>query len=135
MMLQNSAMVTAVVMTKREGLRSDFPQRFSSNSCSSGRLCESAARSTCPKALKHNGAPPLHLCCDRIYGCFAGIVVLWSGVTAGAYGDAFRTWQYLSSGVVAFVTLSALSWCIWHLQSSGPVAEQDLDRVPSLIEN
>jgi hypothetical protein len=40
-----------------------------------------------------------------VYGCFAAMVPLWWGVTAGAYGGAFRSWQYLSTGVLAFVML------------------------------
>lgn len=53
-----------------------------------------------------------------IYGCFAAMVILWWAVTAGAYGDAFRTWQYLASGVVAFVTLTALARWIHRLRLS-----------------
>jgi hypothetical protein len=58
-----------------------------------------------------------------IYGSFAVMVPLWWGVTAGAYGAGFRTWQYLLSGVVAFVTLSALAWWIHHLRRTGQADE------------
>jgi hypothetical protein len=52
------------------------------------------------------------------YGCFAAMCILWWGVTAGAYGDAFRTWQYLTSGVVAFGTLTATAIWIRRLRST-----------------
>jgi hypothetical protein len=61
-----------------------------------------------------------------IYGCFAGMIPLWWGVTAGAYGEGFRTWQYLLSGIVAFVTLSALTWWINHLRRTGQAGEPTL---------
>ncbi|MFJ9390496.1 hypothetical protein ACIRON_16850 [Nocardioides sp. NPDC101246] len=51
-----------------------------------------------------------------IYGCFAGMVILWTAVTAGAYGDAFRTWQYLASAVAAFVSLTATAAWIHTLR-------------------
>lgn len=70
-----------------------------------------------------------------IYGCFAAMVVLWWAVTAGAYGEGFRTWQYLLSGVVAFSTLTALSVWIHRLRSAGPVPEPDLDRVPEGVRS
>lgn len=63
-----------------------------------------------------------------IYGCFAAMVVLWWGVTAGAYGDAFRTWQYLASGAVAFATLTALSFWIHRLRRN-PVPQPGLESV------
>jgi hypothetical protein len=52
-----------------------------------------------------------------IYGSFAGMIILWWGVTVGAYGDAFRTWQYLALGVVALASLSALTYWVWRLRS------------------
>ncbi|WP_067671558.1 hypothetical protein [Nocardia miyunensis] len=58
-----------------------------------------------------------------IYGCFAAMVVLWWAVTAGAYGPAFRTWQYLLLGVAAFVALSALAWWIHRLRRDGRAGE------------
>lgn len=63
-----------------------------------------------------------------IYGCFAAMVVLWWAVTAGAYAGEFRSWQYLLSGVVAFVTLAALSRWIHVLRSTGRAGE------PALVE-
>lgn len=67
-----------------------------------------------------------------IYACFAGMIVLWWGVTAGAYGDAFRTWQYLTSGVVAFAAMSSLAWWIHRLRTAGPVAQPDPVRAPAV---
>jgi len=58
-----------------------------------------------------------------IYGSFAAMVPLWWAVTAGAYGQGFRTWQYLVSGVVAFVTLSVLAWWIHRLRHTGQAGE------------
>ncbi|KAA1421868.1 hypothetical protein F0U44_06265 [Nocardioides humilatus] len=52
-----------------------------------------------------------------IYGCFAAMIPLWWGVTAGAYGDAFRTWQYLGSGAVAVVALTGVSVWIARLRA------------------
>lgn len=66
-----------------------------------------------------------------IYGCFAAMVVLWWAVTVGAYGEGFRTWQYVTTGVVAFVTLSLLAGWIHRLRSAGPPPVPDLDRVPA----
>ena len=67
-----------------------------------------------------------------IYACFAAMVPLWWGVTAGAYGDAFRTWQYLGSGVVAFTCLTAVAVWIHRLRSTGEVNEPRLDEVAAL---
>lgn len=53
-----------------------------------------------------------------VYGCFATMVILWWAVTAGAYGDAFRTWQYLACGVVACGSLTALSVWIYRLRAA-----------------
>jgi hypothetical protein len=50
-----------------------------------------------------------------VYGCFAAMVPLWWGVTAGAYGGAFRSWQYLSAGVLAFGMLIAVTVAVWRL--------------------
>lgn len=58
-----------------------------------------------------------------IYGSFAGMIILWWGVTAGAYAQGFRSWQYLLSGVVAFVTLSALAWWIHQMRRGGQAGE------------
>jgi hypothetical protein len=68
-----------------------------------------------------------------IYGCFAIMVVLWWGVTAGAYGQGFRSWQYVLSGIVAFVTLSALTWWIYRLRQTGQALEPVLadSKVPA----
>lgn len=53
-----------------------------------------------------------------IYGCFAGMVPLWWAVTAGAYGEAFRTWQYGLSAVVACASLTALAIWIRRLRAT-----------------
>lgn len=53
-----------------------------------------------------------------VYGCFAGMVPLWWGVTAGAYGGAFRSWQYLVAGSVAFVMLVALTVAVRRMNGS-----------------
>lgn len=58
-----------------------------------------------------------------IYGCFAAMVPLWWGTTAGFYGDAFTTWQYLTSGVVAFAALTAVAVWIAHLRTASRTAE------------
>jgi hypothetical protein len=60
------------------------------------------------------------------YGCFAAMVPLWWGVTAGAYGEAFRTWQYLTSGVVAFTALAAVGLWIHRLRAANGAAEPRL---------
>lgn len=51
-----------------------------------------------------------------VYGSFAAMIPLWWGVTAGAYGEAFRTWQYLGSGGVAFVALAGVAVWIRRLR-------------------
>jgi len=58
-----------------------------------------------------------------IYGCFAAMVVLWWAVTVGGYGEPFRTWQYVASGVVAFGGLAAVSIWIRRLRPEGRAAE------------
>lgn len=65
-----------------------------------------------------------------IYGSFAGMVVLWWAVTAGAYGEGFRSWQYLASGVVAFAGLVSLTWWVWRLRAARPILEPALASVP-----
>lgn len=52
-----------------------------------------------------------------IYGSFAAMAALWWAVTAGAYGEGFRSWQYLALGVVSVATLTALTWWIRTLRS------------------
>jgi len=61
-----------------------------------------------------------------IYGCFAAMVVLWWAVTIGGYGEPFRTWQYVASGVVAFGGLAAVSVWIRRLRPGGRAAEPAL---------
>lgn len=56
-----------------------------------------------------------------IYGCFAAMVVLWWAVTVGGYGEPFRTWQYVGSGIVAFIALTAVAVWIRRLRDVGAV--------------
>ncbi|RHW28160.1 hypothetical protein D0Z08_03990 [Nocardioides immobilis] len=56
-----------------------------------------------------------------IYGCFAAMVVLWWAVTIGGYGEPFRTWQYVGSGIVAFIALTAVALWIRRLRAKDPV--------------
>jgi hypothetical protein len=51
-----------------------------------------------------------------IYGCFAAMVVLWWGVTAGYYGGGFASWQYLLTGVVAFVMLAGVTVAVARMR-------------------
>ena len=51
-----------------------------------------------------------------IYACFAGMVVLWWGVTARFYGPFFTGWQYLAVGVGAFVMLVAVTVLVARLR-------------------
>jgi len=44
-----------------------------------------------------------------VYGCFAAMAALWGAVTVSASGDAFRTWQYVASGMATFITLDGVS--------------------------
>lgn len=53
-----------------------------------------------------------------VYGCFAAMVPLWWGVTAGAYGGAFRSWQYLSAGGLAFVMLIGVAVAVWRMSTA-----------------
>lgn len=52
-----------------------------------------------------------------IYGCFAAMVVLWWGVTAGYYGSGFASWQYLLTGVVAFVMLVGVTVAVARMRT------------------
>lgn len=67
-----------------------------------------------PLVLRRRSAVAQH---PLIYAAFAGMIPLWWGVTAGAYGEAFRTWQYLASGVVAFVGLAAVAVWVRRLRA------------------
>lgn len=65
-----------------------------------------------------------------IYGCFAAMVVLWWGVTAGYYGYGFGGWQYLLAGVIAFVMLVGVTVAVARMRSgavgeSHPAASRD----------
>jgi hypothetical protein len=53
-----------------------------------------------------------------IYGCFAGMIPLWWGVTAGYYGGNFRSWQYIATGVLAFVMLIGVTVAVARMRSS-----------------
>lgn len=54
-----------------------------------------------------------------IYGCFAAMVVLWWGVTATFYGAFFSTWQYLATGVGAFVMLVEVTVAVGRMRRGG----------------
>src|SRR5271167_1044143 len=51
-----------------------------------------------------------------IYGCFAAMVVLWWAVTAGYYGGSFASWQYLLTGVAAFIMLVGVSVAVARMR-------------------
>lgn len=51
-----------------------------------------------------------------IYGCFAGMVVLWWSITATFYGPFFVSWQYLTAGGVAFVMLVGVTVLVARLR-------------------
>ncbi len=51
-----------------------------------------------------------------IYGCFAAMVVLWWAVTAGYYGGGFASWQYLLTGVAAFIMLVGVSAAVARMR-------------------
>src|SRR5262249_837561 len=52
-----------------------------------------------------------------IYGSFAAMVVLWWAVTAGYYGGNFRTWQYILTGILAFLMLAGVTVAVPRLRS------------------
>jgi hypothetical protein len=52
-----------------------------------------------------------------IYGCFAGMVPLWWGVTVGYYGGNFRCWQYVIAGVLAFLMLIGVTVAVARMRS------------------
>jgi hypothetical protein len=54
-----------------------------------------------------------------IYGCFAAMVVLWWAVTATYYGGGFASWQYLATGVVAFVMLVGVTLAVARMRTDG----------------
>jgi hypothetical protein len=53
-----------------------------------------------------------------IYGCFATMVVSWWGVTATYYGGVFASWQYLLTGVTAFVMLVGVTVAVVRMRTS-----------------
>jgi len=64
-----------------------------------------------------------------IYGCFAAMVVLWWGVTVHFYGGNFESWQYILTGILAFVMLVGVTVAVARMRpdlantdvsSSGP---------------
>jgi hypothetical protein len=54
-----------------------------------------------------------------IYGCFAAMVVVWWGVTVAFYGGNFRSWQYILTGVLAFVMLAGVTAAVARMRSDG----------------
>jgi len=53
-----------------------------------------------------------------IYACFAAMVVLWWGVTAGYYGDGFASRQYLVTGILAFVMLVGITVAVARMRTN-----------------
>jgi hypothetical protein len=53
-----------------------------------------------------------------IYGCFAAMVVLWWGVTASYYGGGFAHWQYLLTGITAFVMLVGVTVAVARMRTN-----------------
>lgn len=53
-----------------------------------------------------------------IYGCFATMVVSWWGVTATYYGGVFASWQYLLTGVTAFVMLVGVTIAVVRMRTT-----------------
>jgi hypothetical protein len=53
-----------------------------------------------------------------IYVCFAAMVVLWWGVTAIYYRGPFASWQYLLTGVAAFVMLAGVTVAVARTRTS-----------------
>jgi hypothetical protein len=45
------------------------------------------------------------------------MVVLWWAVTAGYYGGNFRTWQYILTGILAFLMLAGVTVAVARLRS------------------
>lgn len=65
-----------------------------------------------------------------MYGCFAGMVVLWWGVTGGFYGGFFASWQYLMLGAAAFAMLVAVAVAVGRLRRDWPGASATADPCP-----
>lgn len=63
-----------------------------------------------------------------MYGCFAGMVVLWWGVTAGFYSGFFASWQYLLVGVAAFAMLVGVTAAVARLRRNQPGVPRTTDR-------
>lgn len=53
-----------------------------------------------------------------IYGCFAAMVVFWWGVTASFYGGGFASWQYILTGVTAFVMLVGVTVAVARMRTN-----------------
>lgn len=53
-----------------------------------------------------------------IYGCFAAMVVFWWGVTVSYYGGGFASWQYLLTGVAAFVMLVGVTVVVARMRAN-----------------
>lgn len=53
-----------------------------------------------------------------IYGCFAGMVPLWWGVTVGYYGGGFGSWQYILTGVIAFALLVGVTIAVARMRAA-----------------
>ncbi|OLL73449.1 hypothetical protein Ae168Ps1_1832 [Pseudonocardia sp. Ae168_Ps1] len=60
-----------------------------------------------------------------VYGCFAGMVPLWWGITALYYRGPFLSWQYLAAGVLAFAMLVAATVLVERMRAAGATAAPD----------
>lgn len=56
-----------------------------------------------------------------VWGGFTAMVPLWWAVTVYYYADGFRSWQYVSLGVVAFVMFAAVTTYVARARNAGPV--------------
>jgi hypothetical protein len=55
-----------------------------------------------------------------VWGGFTAMVPLWWAVTVYYYGDGFRSWQYVSLGVVAFVMFVAVTTYVARARQDWP---------------
>jgi len=53
-----------------------------------------------------------------LWGGFTAMVPLWWTVTVYYYGDGFRSWQYVSLGVVAFAMFAAVTFFVARVRAT-----------------
>lgn len=58
-----------------------------------------------------------------IWGSFAAMVPFWWGVTIGYFGGGFRSWQYISLGVVTFLMFAAMTVVVARGRARAAVLE------------